>query len=303
VFPKLLVGPNADIDPKVVALWIDFISEVAPFFQSDDIATSLRRLALFLGPSVLALPFLAVLVRKGGAEARGWMFFALALLLFLPLAALAPRGIRWASYAEILLVAPYAALLIRLLEGLVSGLSSTMIRGVGRAVVIVFMGVGFLFLEIILSRFDTSVGAGVALSQCRVRAVAEHLAESPRFGVEPRRILAFVFIGPELLYRTRHQVVSSSYTGDPAGLFDVVDFFTASQVSVAREIVDRRGVDLVLICPDGNEAQLYLGQQAGPIMLRRLVSGDLPGWLREIPLPKAAGGSYRLYEVRLEKSG
>jgi hypothetical protein len=54
---------------------------------------------------------------------------------------------------------------------------------------------------------------------------------------------------------------------------------------------------LVLICPGGKEAGLYLARRPGPTMLRRLAGGDAPAWLREVPLPGAAGADYKLFAV------
>lgn len=296
-YPKFFAGPAVAFDPRAVSLWIAYISEVAAFFQADDPVASLRPIALFLGPAALALPFLAVLLRRGGGAAPGWAYLALFLALFLPLAVFAARGIRWSAYAEILLVVPYAALLAQVLGGLERRAVGAVARGLGRAALVVAFGVGFLFLEIVLSRLDPAVAEGEGFAECRVRAVAEYLERAPEFGPGPKRILAFVFIGPELLYRGRHEVVASSYPLDPAGLFDVTDFFTASDETAARAIVERRGADLVLICPGGKEAALYLARRPGPTMLRRLAGDDAPAWLREVPLPGAAGEDYRLFAV------
>ena len=45
------------------------------------------------------------------------------------------------------------------------------------------------------------------------------------------------------------------------------------KAKAGRAIFERRGAGLVLICPGGKEARLYLARRPGPKMLRRL-AGD-----------------------------
>ena len=81
----------------------------------------------------------------------------------------------------------------------------------------------------------------------------------PRTWKTSSRVLAFMFDGPEIVYRSPHAVVATPYQRNTAGILDTYDFFAATDEAQAREIVDRRGIELVLLCRHGNEAQQYQG--------------------------------------------
>ena len=58
-------------------------------------------------------------------------------------------------------------------------------------------------------------------------------------------------------------------------------------------------MDLLLLCPDTSHDGYYLTQGRDGTFYQRLENGDLPGWLREVPLPDKAARAFRLFEVRL----
>jgi hypothetical protein len=99
----------------------------------------------------------------------------------------------------------------------------------------------------------------------------------------------------EIMYRTRHGVVASPYRKGYEGLRDALRFFGATDEKSARDILDRRNVDLIAICPIfGLEAA---GKSLGAgTMYDRMIAGRSPAWMREIELP-AGASAFRLFEV------
>ncbi len=305
-FPRFFGGPMVDIDPRVIALWIEAVGEFRPLITAGNPVGSLREVVFFLGPAVLAVPFLfRLLGRRGDAgERRAWMGVALGLAVFVPLA-LYQR--RWAPYAEFLVVLPYAALMMRALGALdawatggaarpaamASGRQTA--RAAARALVVVGFATGFLLLAVLIFRLDP--GAGAARPDCPITAMARHLAGAYRDA--PKRILGFIEFGPEILYRTPHEVVATPYHRNTAGLVDAHDVLAATDDRDARGIVERRGVDLVLVCRWNDEAARYRrpGQGGAATLYQRLERGEPPGWLRRVALPADLDGAFGLFEV------
>jgi len=69
----------------------------------------------------------------------------------------------------------------------------------------------------------------------------------------------------------------------------------ATDPADARAVVERRGVDLVLVC---GPAPSLAGVGSRGTLRARLLGGEPPSWLRPVPLELAVGTGFRLYEVR-----
>jgi hypothetical protein len=206
--PKFLGGPLVDADPWIRAEWDPKLLENWPLFDRGGAVLSLAVFLLSLGLAVAALPWLLRLLAEPGKRRVAWAPIAALLLVFLPLAMAHQR---WAAYAAVLLALPYADLGGRLLDRMTaaSGRAATLAVSAARGAVAVGLA----------TVFSLAAGAayGVASEQlgrsdvkdCPVTALARHLAQAPELQDRPRRILACGFHGPELLYRTRHEVIAT----------------------------------------------------------------------------------------------
>jgi hypothetical protein len=331
-FPKLFAGPMTDLDPRIAEHWVSLmVPTMRPLVWPDDPVGSLRNSLIYVGSAVLALPAaLAFARRPPAAEARCWAFLALGLAGFLVLGLFGPQGHRWATYAAMLLAPPYAGLLFLVLQRLglermsstrsataasgaggASRLLGTVAVSAGSTVTIIVFGVGFSILAALLPQ--STAGQAKGERECTAGSVASYLNATEAFSDRPQHILALPILGAELLYRTPHKVVATGYaiwspaTADggtgtsggrsPAGLVDTYDFFSAAENDTAYRIVAARGVDLVLICPYSNEHALYRRADGASTLYERLAAGDLPPWLREVPLPEDLASYFRLFRV------
>ena len=99
-----------------------------------------------------------------------------------------------------------------------------------------------------------------------------------------------------MLYRTHHGVVATPDHRNVDGIADTFEFFTATDLGAARAVVEKRGIELVLICPAERESRQYLGPDEATL-LQLLIEGAPPVWLRPVLLPEKLGEAYRLFEV------
>ncbi len=286
-FPAVLAGPFADVDPGVATTIFKNTSEVQPLVNPANAMGSLVRVALFVGPAFVAVPVLAAtLWRRKNPEWRAWTGIAIALVVFLPLAL---YQVRWSTYVELLAVIPYTALLLRLLGRLGE-------RPVLRAMTTFGFAVGFVVLAMVLAIASPKSGGVRQAGRCPLGAMSDHLADATVFGSHPRRIMSFAFFGTELLYRTPHAVVGTSFHHAAEGLRDTYDFFRATDDRVARRILAVRGIDLVMICPAAAEAALYRAAPGdGATLLDRIEAGAPPVWLVPVMLPSALASDFLLF--------
>src|SRR3546814_17695743 len=93
-----------------------------------------------------------------------------------------------------------------------------------------------------------SDAAGQPLDGCEVRDVAGYLETDPQWR-SPQTVLAFMDIGPELLYRTRHRVIGTPYHRNGDGIFDGHRILASPDLPPAPPLLDHPRLDPVLPCP------------------------------------------------------
>jgi hypothetical protein len=313
IYPKFFGGPQVDVDPRNVARWSGLmLADIRPLAWPEDPLGSLRRVLVYLGPVLPALPAAAFFaLRRPAPERSGWALIALGLALFAPLAVFGPEGRRWAAYTEILLVPPYAMLLFLLLERLgieriaAPGAGGSRPRGaaaraavsLASVFVVVAFATGFpLLAGLVPLPAAAASGPGKGARECTSVAIAAYLEDAAAFRGQTLRILALPHLGAELLYRSPHQVVATGFHGD-SSLIDVYDFYADVGDATARRIATERGIDLVFTCPFSNERVLYARADGAPTLYDRLGDGDAPPWLHEVALPPELSPYFQLFRV------
>jgi hypothetical protein len=108
------------------------------------------------------------------------------------------------------------------------------------------------------------------------------------------QILTFVDLGPRLVTLTHHDAIAGPYHRNVQAILDVHRAFRFDAAS-AKEIVDRRRIDYVLICPFMSESTLYRAD-APKGFYAQLADNKVPDWLEPVPLPQ--NSPFRMWRVR-----
>jgi hypothetical protein len=292
LFPELRAGPLGYVDPLYARVRLQRIVEIQPLVSprllaKGDLSEAIGRAVGYVGIALPAIPFLVLLlVREGRATRRVWAYVALALGLFLGLAF---YQIRWSSYAQLLLLLPYAALVGWLLR-CVAGHVSTGAAPFCRAPLIAIS----LFWPLVL--LACLVPAKKDVAGCPIAPIAPALAQTG--GGERQTIMAFADYGPELLYRTGLSVLSIPNHRPQPGFAATYRVLTATDEAAARAELARFGVDWILLCPNPVERAIFaVDEAASPTLYQRLADGAPPPWLRRLPLENGLTGDARLFEV------
>ena len=294
-FPKLFGGPFVEVDPRILPIWLAVIEEVQPLIGDDP--SWLKEVIFWLGAALVGLPYLVY--KCLGSEPRErpmWLYLSGAVLLFV---ALTFYQLRWSTYSGVLLAFPLAGLLLRLLGFLTHRLAPPW-RAPARALVVIIFTVGFLSLGTLLKReseqFARAESFRAEQGKCSIARLAEFTGDRAPRKEAPERILANIFSGPELLYRTRHEVIATPYHRNAAGIRDAHAIMTAESEGTARKLIRGRGVTWILLCPGSAESVLFRRADGTPGFYDMLARGQHPAWLTPVALPPDLG-AFRLFEV------
>lgn len=306
VYPDFFAGPLTGVDPRLQVLWLQKIANMNGFLPVSGVTTA--RFLFYLGPVLITVPYLVwVLTREHqGSLAPAWRLVGVATAVFLPLSLM--HG-RFSPFAAVVIAIPLTDLIGRFrsrLEG--QGPSPGVLspgvivkRAFGTAGLLVGFSAAGLVLVSVLKLLHGTAGDGAqqvrAELPCRVKDVAAQLGDPRGLGARRQIVLGPIDDGPELLFRTRHSVVGTAYHRNQAGILDTFDIFAVLDDAGARRLVNRRGVDLILVCIASGARSIYSTATRTDGLYRRLAEGRSPPWLRPVPWQPELATGYRLFEV------
>ena len=291
LFPKFFSGPMVDVDPEVIARWFKYNREVSPLVRTDDLMASAANVVGHLGPLALSLPFALYLARHSTlVERRNWLFLLFAMALTVPMAF---YEVRWTGHAQLFTLFGYAAVLLSLLDRYRD--VRRPYAALARAGTVIGFAIGPLILAAFILAAKKSETEPPNSPKCRLKPAAEYLQIA--YGERPRTVMAFNYYGPEIMYRSHHRVVVTPYHRNTAGMLDAFAFFGAVNMAAAKAIADQRNVELVMFCPSDNEATYYIFKKGAPTLLKRMIDGTAPPWVKEVAMPDKLKDRFRLFEI------
>ena len=96
-----------------------------------------------------------------------------------------------------------------------------------------------------------------------------------------------------ILLTSGHKVLASSHHRNQQGMRDQIDVFRLPPAQ-SKAIIDRRGIDFIVACPDESELANY--RKAEPDGLwAALAKGRVPAWLERLP---DRGSGIQVWRVR-----
>ena len=278
VFPKLLAGPMVDIHPRIIDEWYARNAEVEGLFGVTGFRYNDPKAIVYGLQLLIILPYFAFRAwSERDVERRRWVLLA---ALACVTSALVISELRWSIYFELLASIGLGLVVAMLVVRLESWNIAT--RTLGRIVLICGFMLGPQLLGLMVAA-SQSKEPEVTTAKCDMKVMAAYL--SSKYADREMTILASNFSGPELLYRTHHNVVATPYHRNSAGILDSIDVLEGSNLDASINILERRNVDLILICPKPNN------EPAAAIFDQR------PNWIKEIAVPTTPIQSFRLFEV------
>jgi len=297
LFPGIFAGPLGNVDEMFKRVYLSDVKELQPTvslqaISSGEWGSQFARASLWLGIIVPGIPMLLYLIMKStGTRRRAWLYLAVCLMVYLPLAL---KEIRWTPYVVILVLPAYALLVTRVMQYLAEKMA-TGTAGILRVLVLVASVIIFaLPMEL---NGDQDKDQEDEKETCPLLSISRFLDDQGQQGDQTQRLLAFTDFGPELLYRTRYSVYSIPSHRFHQGFTDSYRIMTAQDDDEAWRIIQDRQVDLILICQADREGNFYKGDNKSEIFHQKLSRGQPPDWLVEVSLPDDIAKSFRLYSV------
>ena len=298
--PGLLFDPMGNGDPLYRVKNLPYTSELQPALDWRSIAAGTwqkpsARAILWLGFAIPALPWLFYRIRTAPSlERRVWLFIGLGILVFLPLAA---RQVRWAIYPEILLVLPCAHMAAVLLDRLAIRISERAF-GVARPIIVAILCTWTLGPFIYLQQAQAKQSVPGARASCPLKPLAEFLGDPEGWGASPKRILAFVDYGPELLYRTPHAVFSIQSHRNQPGFRRGYRILSTSDFTESEALLRNSETDLIVICPGQSRERYYSQDTDGQSFFQALGAGEYPDFLEALVLPETLSRNFKVYALK-----
>jgi hypothetical protein len=112
--------------------------------------------------------------------------------------------------------------------------------------------------------------------------------------VQPKgRVMTFVDLGPRLITVTHHDAVAGPYHRNYQQIVDVMNFWRGS-ADQAHALARKYRSQYVLSCPDSSTTTIFMAE-APKGFYGQLQRGEVPGWLKPVPLPKDS--PFRMWKV------
>ncbi|MEA1015797.1 AcrB/AcrD/AcrF family protein [Sphingosinicella sp. LY1275] len=273
------------VSPELDAMWLGNVREARPIYRH-----SWGVMASVVSLPVAGLVGYAVMLwRSRGDRAALASWAAVAALAVLPVALLL-----WqtrAGAASQLLAIPGATALAWIAIQWAQSLKPLLPR-VG-ATVGAFAVISGLVVQ-------NGVGQIPQSENARMKAVNEANAKCPTLAalrpvaLEPKGyVLTFVDLSPRLITVTHHNAVAGPYHRNGEAILDVMKSFRGTP-DYARSVIERRGIDYVLICPNLSESTVY-AKEAPDGFYAQLAKDKVPAWLTAVPLPE--NSPYKMWRV------
>ncbi len=309
VQPVIFAGRVAAIDPLYAMTRSSRILESQPAYVPGSLEAFgpwfvVQRIALYFGFALAGAIFLIYLLAHPRTSRREiWIFIASALGAVILFAVNKQTiSLRDGPALGLILLFPYTELVTRIYDKL-SGYAShgaALLRTLSLAALVMWP---YAIAWPAGSAEPKLKNPGVT-KVCPVTAMARYLGGTEPWRDPPRWIMAFVDFGPQIMYRTRHSVFSIPNHRLQTGYTDTYRVMSATRDEAARAIIERREVDLILLCRSPWMDSFYRRGPQVPspdetIFRERLLNGQVPTWLKPVPLPDRLGDGFLLLEVDL----
>ncbi len=278
LFPACLRSPFAGVDPLVRAIWLDNVSESQP------LARLMRGEPMF--GLMLALPLALGL---GALLVAAWTSRGTAALRFSLVAALVALGLAL-GFVQVRVLGSVVPLA---LCGGVFAADALRVRLAGRVKLAGLAGIA----PALILPFTSTAWALVLPADAPARGASEETcftpaALAPLAALPPGRAVVPIDTGPFLLTGTALDVFDAPYHRNNDGNRYAYDVMSAAP-DAARALLAARHTTYVVTCTGFNDTP-RLAIRAPEGLAARILAGQVPVWLRPVPL---AGTPYHVFAV------
>jgi hypothetical protein len=291
VYPKFYGGPMVAVDPVLLAYLISGNADWQSTMPTS--VAGFGKFLVYVGLPAICLAWAATGIwrQRHDITLPARLLLALMLLLYV---AMSLRSIRFAGFAEIVMLIPLVEL-IYFVRGKFSqseALGPSLARAAAACAIILGLPCAGA-LAITLSATDGPPAAGDA---CNLHDILPILNNPAGLGTSRHVIAAEIHRGSQIMYLTGHAVVGTPMLRN-TGILAIYRLFTAADDATAKAIVETRDIDLILLCPNSSEPSIYESGNHQNTFYNRLIEGRLPGWVHPVAESQTKASGFRLFAV------
>lgn len=290
LFPRFYLGSLGNIDAAGAAIFIDEVAEMKPLWPRNFETTMafLRSIGGTLAAIPAGLYFLWALRQR--PEFAAILYLSVAYLITFAAAMLHLRLAIAVCVFGAILGCGLFAMICQAAEGR------------GRFIMLAARLAGYFVVAIgvqIIGMIHLLSTTNTAGARCEPLQVTGWL-NTQRPGIDagnPAPIIMTDSINspPAIAYLTPYRLVGGPYHRGNDDVADMLATMIATSDEASRAVIDRRKVDLVLICT--RVVPRAIRESSKDSLYHRLVRGDAPGWLSPVPMTTEIEKAFRLYAV------
>jgi hypothetical protein len=288
LFPEIIKGPMAQVDPKLHALYLD---------RTGEFSTNLGIIAfgvLLVSPGLIYLVWVVYKEAQKGRIVFSWLI--LVTCVFLVMAIIMNR---WIHTLGVISLLPNA-LILSAMTNWQNNVKNTVLSFV-ITVSLIVIPLSAPFVLNPESMTDYKVSTEI---DSKIVDVLSFMESQDRT-LARETILANIWVGPAIMYHTSFNAVGTPNHNNDKGIIDTHSIFTAEDDLTANAFIKARGIDYILvdeelkrfarIRTDGSGRSEYPPENG--MFIDRLTNGNIPDWLVRVPLPEGLDDTFWLYRV------
>ena len=273
--PQCLHNPLADLDPMLVDLWLNQITEAQSIFSIA--RTQPDTLGVFYATGLLAMVFCAIRILRGD---RAGLFAILTAMVAINWVITLVQ-VRGAEFANLLAIPPLALMIADLRRGYMAdtrNMRSALLYAV--TVLVSAPAVWAIGGLLVTKGFSNGFAIATPAKAEETADCASKTALAPIAGLQPGVVAAASNMGAPLLRFTPHRTLSGPYHRDPDGMLAELHIGLA-EPQRAEALLREAKVTLVAFCKEDPQV-LLLSERAPKGLYAYLSAGRVPVYLEPI---------------------
>jgi|LSQX01.3.fsa_nt_gb asparagine N-glycosylation enzyme membrane subunit Stt3 len=290
VFPAFYQGPMAGVNKAIVPIWLSKVTEVQPVWSLEP-----YHMTIIFGSIILFTGYIVYLIVKNKFSDHINLLAPLVggFLIFLPLGL---YQVRMDYYLLVIIIMLLAVLLSEIISSISKLQIKNLYKPVLRVLVMLVFILGLPGVGILLSLEDAKDNSSSISPDLKL--LSSFLNEYQQDNNQDKTILTFIDFGPQILYRTDFNVVSTPYHRNDQGILFNYNVMAEDNLNYAKEMLNQREIDLIIICSESSEKRFYKKSNNNATFYEKLISGQIPDFIEEISLPADLKNTFNVYKIK-----
>lgn len=281
IYPNFFKGPFVLVNPRLFPIWLEHVNEVQPMLSQG--LKSIGSFMIIMGLPLTGLTYYLLNFKKKSVKEK--QLSVAVGLSFLVYGFLSLYQIRWSGYLFIVSLYPIFYMIGSVMDKVNVIVNKQKWRSVYRVSSLMVILFGFLLIGSIFLMVDKDSKGSDDL-KVDIAELCKWINQNDELADSTQTLLTFIDYGPEILYRTSHQVIATPYHRNDLGILFAYDVMNATDEKVVREQLDARAVTLIVVSSALVEKNYYGENESGATFYEQLVSGNPKIRLIEMKLPK-----------------